>query len=84
MWAAPRKATLPMSPLSARALLCADHKANHFSAVIRRLAVPFFAVSGPRQSVKSSENEVALSSPCSSHGFSCATLLLAGFQRGSL
>ena len=41
MWAAPRKTKLPLSPWNSRALLCADHKANLFSAAIRKAAVPY-------------------------------------------
>ena len=41
MWAAPRKATSPLSPANSRALLCADHKAKHFAAAIRKALVPY-------------------------------------------
>ena len=41
MWAASGKPQLPLSPLNSRALLCADRKANTFSAAaIRRPPVP--------------------------------------------
>ena len=40
MWAGPRKPKLPLSQLSARALLCADHKANHDSAALRAALAP--------------------------------------------
>ena len=35
MLVGPRKPQLPLSPLNSRALLCADHKANHYSAALR-------------------------------------------------
>ena len=40
MWAAPRKPKFPLSPWNYRALPCADHKANLFSAAIQKAAVP--------------------------------------------
>ena len=40
MWAGPRKPQLPLSPNNSRALLCADHKANHYSAALRAALVP--------------------------------------------
>ena len=40
MWAAPRKAHSPLSPLNSRALLCADHKVNHYSAALRAALAP--------------------------------------------
>ena len=40
MWAAPRKPNIPLSPLNSRALFCADHNANYYSAAIRKIAVP--------------------------------------------
>ena len=42
MWARPRKPNLPFSPLNSRALLCADHKANHYSAALRAALAPLF------------------------------------------
>ena len=41
MGAAPRKTKLPLSPWNSRALLCANYKANLFSAAIRKAAVPY-------------------------------------------
>ena len=40
MWVAPRKPLLPLSPYKSRALLCAEHKANHFAATISRALAP--------------------------------------------
>ena len=40
MYAGPRKSHLPLSPLHSRALLCADHKANHYSAALRAALAP--------------------------------------------
>ena len=40
MWAGPRKPQLPLSPNNSRALLCADHKANHYSAALRAALAP--------------------------------------------
>ena len=41
MWVAPLKPKIPLSPWNSRTLLYADHKANHFSAAIRRAATPY-------------------------------------------
>ena len=43
MWAAPRKPKLPLSPVNARALLSADHKAKLFSSAIRDSLAPVLA-----------------------------------------